>query len=39
VRLLNYINNVGEVMSEKITLRKREDEVIKAGTEIKYFSA
>ena len=37
VRLLDYLNNVGNVMKEMIALGKSEEEVIKAGREVKYY--
>ena len=36
-RLLDYINNVGNVMKELIALGKSEEEVIRAGGEVKYY--
>ncbi len=36
-RLLDYLNNVGDVMKEMIVLGKSENEVIKAGGEVKYY--
>jgi glyoxylase-like metal-dependent hydrolase (beta-lactamase superfamily II) len=37
IRLLDYLNNVGNVMKEMIALRKNEDEVLRAGGEVKYY--
>ncbi|MFX1362908.1 MAG: MBL fold metallo-hydrolase [Promethearchaeota archaeon] len=35
-RLLGYLNNVGNVMKEMITLGKDEEDVLRAGGEVKY---
>jgi glyoxylase-like metal-dependent hydrolase (beta-lactamase superfamily II) len=38
-KLLEYINNVGNVMKEMIALGKSEEEVIRAGGEVRYYSS
>jgi glyoxylase-like metal-dependent hydrolase (beta-lactamase superfamily II) len=38
-RLLNYLNNVGNVMKEMIALGKNEEEVLRAGGEVKYYQS
>lgn len=37
LELLDYINNVRKVMKEMIALGKTEDEILKAGGEIRYY--
>ncbi len=39
IRLLNYLVSVGNVMKEMITLGKNEEDVIRAGGEVKYYSS
>jgi len=36
-RLLDYLNDVGNVMKQMIALGKSEEEVIRAGGEVKYY--
>ena len=38
-RLLNYISNVAKVMKEMIAIGKNEEEVTKAGGEVKYYQS
>jgi glyoxylase-like metal-dependent hydrolase (beta-lactamase superfamily II) len=38
-RLLDYLNNVGDVMKEMIALRKKEAEVLRAGGEVPYSAS
>ena len=37
IGLLDYLTNVGNVMKEMITQGKNEDEVLRAGGEVKYY--
>ena len=37
MELLDYINKVGEVMKEMVTLGKTEEETLKAGGEVEYI--
>ncbi len=37
IRLLGYLNDVGNVMKEMIALGKDEEEVLRAGGEVKYY--
>ena len=37
IRLLDYLNNVGNVMKEMIAQGKNEKEVLRAGGEVKYY--
>lgn len=39
IRLLDYLNSVGNAMKEMIALGKSEEEVLRAGGEVKYYSS
>lgn len=38
IRLLDYLNSVGNVMKEMIALEKSEEDVIRAAGEVKYYT-